>query len=49
MNTMADNAISFYQHEQLAKYLWSNIPMEDEPINKFVPNFYGIPKIHKNL
>ena len=47
MNTMADNAISFYQHEQLAKYLRSNIPMDDEPIDKFIPNFYGIPKIHK--
>ena len=47
MMSLADNAITFFGHEQLANFLRSNTDVGDEP-KYVIPRFYGIPKIHKN-
>lgn len=47
INTLADNALDFLQHEQLSKFL-HHLVLHGESPEYTVPQFYGIPKIHRN-
>jgi hypothetical protein len=47
MNMLADNAMLFFENEQLSKFLRHLVPQEESP-EYSIPRFYGIPKIHKN-